>query len=81
MAKFGAGGDPIQRNSPPFSSFSEDLPARVVVREIDMNGVPLFMCFVQIDFGDTILEWRICPAMLAKDANWIEKKQNVSIEN
>jgi hypothetical protein len=74
------GGNPIQRNSPLFS-FSEDLPARVVVREHEMNGVIALMCFVQVDFGDTIVEWRICPAMLAEDATWIEKKTNPSAAN
>lgn len=81
VAKTGDGGNPIQRNSPLFSSSQEDLPARVVVREEKMGDTSLLMCFVQVDFGDTVLEWRITPAMLTKDAKWIVKKNTISLAN
>jgi hypothetical protein len=46
-----------------------------------MGDTSLLMCFVQVDFGDTVLEWRITPAMLTKDAKWIAKKNTISLAN
>ena len=46
-----------------------------------MGNTILLKCFVQVDFGDTVLEWRITPAMLAEDAKWIPKKKSLSLVN